>query len=256
MKKGIKGTRVSIIMPAFNEQERVVASIEETIRTFSEFECEYELIIVDDGSTDDTLRLVIEAAGRYPRGTIIVTRNRSNYGKGRALKKGFRSAKGEYVIFLDADMDLHPGQINTFFDIMELTESDIVIGSKRHPNSQLVYPNHRRVMSAVYFSIIKTIFGLPINDTQTGLKLFKYEVLKKVFPEVLIRQFAFDLELLVHAHRLGYKIAEAPVSITSQREYSRIGPITVYKMCLDTAAIYYRYLKSRAKRRFWRRHRR
>ena len=246
--KYLNGSRISIIMPAYNEEDRIVSSLEETMRTFDNFKLNYEVIVVDDGSTDATYKIAKEFACKVNNDRIIVQRNRSNYGKGRALRKGFRFSKGDYIIFLDADMDLHPGQIDTFFDIMRLTESDIVIGSKRHPNSQLFYPAERRLMSSVYFFLVKMLFGLPINDTQTGLKLFKRSVLQQVFCEYISREFAFDLELLVNAHRLGYKIAEAPVCIQSQRDYSRIGVGTVYKMCLDTLAIYFRYVRNRVKR--------
>ena len=246
--KYINGNKISIIMPAYNEEAHISASLAETIRTFDNFKLNYEIIVVDDGSTDKTYELAKAFGEKHSGGKVIVQRNRANYGKGRALQKGFRFAKGEYVIFLDADMDLHPGQIDTFFDIMRLTDSDLVIGSKRHPNSQLFYPWERRIMSAVYFFIIKLMFGLPINDTQTGLKLFKHKVLKDVFREFISREFAFDLELLVNANRLGYKIAEAPVSLQSQRLYSRIGLGTVYKMCLHTIAIYMRYVRNRARR--------
>ena len=246
--KNIKGKKISIIMPAYNEEDRIVASLKETIKTFDDFESNYEIIVVDDGSSDKTFELAKNFAHEVNKDKIIVRRNRANFGKGRALYKGFRYATGDFIIFLDADMDLHPGQIDTFFDIMELTDSDIVIGSKRHPNSKLFYPKDRRIMSAVYFFIVKILFGLPINDTQTGLKLFKALVLKKVFSEFISREFAFDLELLVTAHRYKYKIAEAPVNIESQREYSRIGPLTVYKMCLDTIAIYLRYIRNRTRK--------
>ncbi|MCK5659671.1 MAG: glycosyltransferase, partial [Alphaproteobacteria bacterium] len=235
-------------MPAYNEGDRIVDSLKITTATFDDFESNYEIIVVDDGSSDKTYVLAKQFAYEAGKDKIIVKRNRANFGKGRALYKGFRYATGDFIIFLDADMDLHPGQIDTFFDIMELTDSDIVIGSKRHPNSKLFYPKDRRIMSAVYFFIVKILFGLPINDTQTGLKLFKAHVLKKVFSEFISREFAFDLELLVTAHRYKYKIAEAPVNIESQREYSRIGPLTVYKMCLDTIAIYLRYIRNRTRK--------
>ena len=245
--KNLNGSKISIIMPAYNEVDRIVASLQETIKTFDNFKSNYEIIVVDDGSKDKTFEEVKEFIAKNSISNVSVYRNRANYGKGRALRKGFRHASGEYIIFLDADMDLHPGQIDTFFDIMRLTESDIVIGSKRHPNSQLFYPLERRIMSAVYFFLVKMLFDLPINDTQTGLKLFKAHVLKRVFREFISREFAFDLELLVTAHRFGYKIAEAPVFINSQRGYNRIWLGTVYKMCLDTVAIYLRYIRNRTK---------
>jgi len=248
--KNISGKNISIIMPAYNEEGHIISSLEETMKTFDNFKCDYEIIVVDNGSKDNTYLAAQEFAKKYSDRRIIVKRDRVNYGKGRALTKGFRYAQGDYIIFIDADMDLHPGQIDAFFDIMQLTESDVVIGSKRHPNSQLFnYPWGRRIMSSVYFFLVKLIFGLPINDTQTGLKLFKYEVLQKVFQEFVCREFAFDLELLVNIHRLGYKIEEAPVSIKSQREYNRIGLGIVIKMCIDTGAIYYRCLVNKMKQR-------
>ena len=230
--------KVSVIMPAYNEGAHISSSLEETVRTFDEFGCDYEIIVVDDGSLDNTYKESLDFASGYSN--IIIKRNRVNYGKGRALKYGFRFASGKYIVFVDADMDLHPGQIQTFFDIMRLDEVDIVIGSKRHPNSKLYYPIGRRIISSVYFFLVNLLFGLPIKDTQTGLKIFKYDALREIFPKILIKHFAFDLELLVNAHHLGYKIAEAPVVLTSQRKYGRIGPGAIYKIWVDTMAIFYR----------------
>jgi len=233
-----KDYRVSVIMPAYNEADHIKYGIEETMQAFKNLGCDFEIIVVDDGSTDNTLEQVRESAKKYSN--IIVKQNRVNYGKGRALKFGFRFATGSYVVLLDADMDLHPAQISTFFDIMELDKVDVVIGSKRHPNSVLKYPLQRKIISSFYFFLVKLLFGLPIRDTQTGLKLFKYEVLEKVFPKILVKQFAFDLEILVNAHHLGYKIAEAPVVLETQRPLGRIGFRAIYTTWIDTLAIFYR----------------
>ena len=230
---------ISVIMPAYNEGAQIFNNIKETAKTFEEFGCKYEIVVVDDGSRDNTYEEARRAADALKNITII--QNRENYGKGRASKKGFRYAKGEYVVFLDSDMDLHPAQIETFFDIMRLDDADVVIGSKRHPNSELEYPTHRRVVSAVYFFLIKILFGLPIRDTQTGLKLFKRQVLEKVFPKILVKKFAYDLELLVLAHHFGYKIAEAPVVMKFKRDsWHRIGIKSILDTWLDTMAIWYR----------------
>lgn len=233
----IKG-RISVIMPAFNEAEVIKKNVLETINTFKSFGDDFEIIIIDDGSSDNTWQEINDLANKYPQ--VKVTRNMQNYGKGRALKKGFRQASGDYVVFLDSDIDLHPAQIETFFDILKLDNADIVIGSKRHPNSVLNYPWSRKIVSNVYFFFIKIMFGLPIKDTQTGLKLFKYEVLKKIFPKIVVKAFAFDLEILANAHRLGYKIAEAPVHIDSKREFGRIGIADIFETLVDTLAIFYR----------------
>lgn len=232
----LKG-KVSVIIPAYNEAKGIEASLNETIRVFNEFGCDYELIVVDDGSVDATYPHALKVAAAHPQ--IIVKQSKKNRGKGRALKIGFRLASGEYVVFLDADMELHPAQLQTFFDIMRLDDADVVIGSKRHPNSRLNYPLQRKIVSSVYFFLIKIFFGLPIGDTQTGLKLFKYEVLKRVFPRILVKAFGYDLEILVNVHQLGYRIAEAPIVLDAQR-YGRIGINSIWITWRDTMAIWYR----------------
>jgi len=234
--RNLKG-KVSVIIPAYNEAGRIEASLEETIKTFNEFGCRYEIIVVDDGSGDDTLTKLRNFAARHPQ--VIVTENKTNFGKGRALKKGFRFCSGEWVVFLDADLSLHPEQIATFFNIMRLDDADVVIGSKFHPNSKLNYPIPRRVLSLGYYYFTKFLFDLPVRDTQTGLKLFKYEVLKNIFPRILVKQFAFDVEVLVNAYRLGYKIVEAPVFLTTHWP-SSVRLNSVWTIWVDTLAIFYR----------------
>lgn len=241
--KDIKG-KISVIMPAFNESEIIARNVKETISTLENFKVDFEIIIIDDGSTDETWVKIKKLEDKYPN--VKATRNMKNYGKGRALKKGFRFAQGDYVVFLDSDIDLHPAQLETFFDIMKLGEADVVIGSKRHPNSKLNYPLHRKIISSIYFFFIKLLFGLPIKDTQTGLKLFKYRVLKDVFPKVIINSFAYDLEILVYAHRLGYKIVEAPVFIDSRRNFSRIRFKDMFDTGRDTLLVFYRMFFSKA----------
>ena len=145
------------------------------------------------------------------------------------------------VVFCDADLDLHPKQLDRFFKIMKEENADVVIGSKRHPESRVDYPWYRRTLSSVYFFMIKIMFGLPIRDTQTGLKLFKRDVLEKVFPVILVKRYAYDLEVLALAHHLGFKVTEAPVELNFQRAYwGRIGFKCMLDMCLDTLAVFYR----------------
>ena len=232
--------KVSIIVPVYNEEDKIYHNLKEVKKTFDDFGCEYEIIICDDGSSDSTPREIERFSSDFKDLPLVITHNIHNYGKGRALKKSFRYVTGEYVIWLDGDLDLHPFQIPTFFDIMRLTKADIVIGSKRHPNSVLYYPLDRTIMSIVYFSLIKLLFNLPIHDTQTGLKIFKRDVLKDVFKRILVKKFAFDLEVLVNAYHLKYKIAEAPVFLNSQRKYGRIGIRPIFRMIWDTIAIWYR----------------
>ena len=231
--------KVSIIMPAYNEAGRIAASIEETARTFNEFGCSWELIVMDDGSADDTYEKAVEFSKKYPD-KVIVKKNPYNLGKGRAIKKSLHYVTGDYTVFLDADMDLHPLQVQTLFDIMRLDNADIVIGSKLHPNSVVNYPLDRRIISFIYYLLVRILFNLPCHDTQTGLKLFRTEVLRNVFPRILVKKFAFDLEVLVNAHHLGYKITEAPIVLKPQRRYGRIGSRAIFTTLWDTLVIFYR----------------
>jgi glycosyltransferase involved in cell wall biosynthesis len=226
-------------MPAYNEGDHIETSIEETAKTFGNFGCAWELIVLDDGSTDNTFQRASRLIQKYPN-QLVVKQNPFNLGKGRALKKAMHYISGDYVVFLDADMDLHPDQIQTLFDIMRLDNADIVIGSKLHPNSIVNYSPQRRVISYIYYSVIRLLFDLPCRDTQTGLKLFKTEVLRNVFPRVLVRKFAFDLEILAHAHDLSYRIAEAPIVLNPQRRYGRIGVRAILATAWDTLAVFYR----------------
>ena len=225
-------------MPAYNEAGRIASSIEETAAAFNNFGYPWELIVMDDGSSDDTFERAMALSGKYPQ--LIVKKNPYNIGKGRAIKKAMHYVTGGYVLFLDADMDLHPNQFPTLFDIMRLNNADIVIGSKLHPNSIVRYPLQRRIISLVYYLLVRVLFNLPCHDTQTGLKLFKAEVLRNVLPRILVKAFAFDLEVLVNAHHLGYKITEAPIVLSTQRRYGRIGPKSILATGWDTLTIFYR----------------
>lgn len=230
--------RISILMPAYNEASVIAPSVHETVETLDGFGWDYEVVVVDDGSLDGTLATIERLAKTH--GRLVVAKNRENFGKGRALKKGFRYTSGDYVVFLDCDLDLHPRQVKTLFDIMAKEQADVVIGSKRHPASQVDYPWHRQMISTTYFFMVKLLFGLPIRDTQTGIKLFRREVLAKVFPRMLVKRYAFDLELLALAHHFGYRIAQAPVILETKRYQHRIRLLDILHTFWDTLAVWYR----------------
>lgn len=226
-------------MPAYNEAERIAFSIEETAKTFNEIGCLWELIVIDDCSGDETYAKAQELVEKYPA-NLIVKKIPVHLGKGRALKKALHYVNGDYVVFLDADMDLHPIQIQALFDIMRLDNADVVIGSKLHPNSVVIYPWHRRIISLAYYGLVKALFGLPCHDTQTGLKLFKAEVLRDVFPRLLVKKFAFDIELLANVRSLGYKITDAPIVYRPKNRFGWISPKAVITTLWDTLAVFYR----------------
>lgn len=232
--------KISVIMPAYNEARHIVANLLEVVETLAGFDYDFEVILVDDGSPDKTYLEAAKLLSTHPERVRVVHYD-ENRGKGNALICGAGFARGDYVVFLDADMDLHPSQLPELFGIMDAQNADVVIGSKRHPLSKVNYPLHRRVTSWCYYTLIRLLFGLPIKDTQTGIKVFKHEVLARVFPRVLVKRFAFDIEVLANAYRLGYKIVDAPVTLEFQRgAFGRIRPRDIYYIMMDTAAIFYR----------------
>jgi hypothetical protein len=144
------------------------------------------------------------------------------------------------ITFIDADMELDPRGIKSFLDLMNAGEYDVILGSKRHPQSRVSYPWFRRVQSLAYQLLIELLFNLKIRETQTGLKLFRRQVLVDALPLLAVKRFAFDLELLVVAHHLGYrKMLEAPIDLRYQFA-STIHPGVVWRILWDTAAIFYR----------------
>lgn len=236
MELNFKMVELSVLMPAYNEGKRIKENLEETKRTLNSFKIDYEIILINDASKDNTLNEANKVKD------IKVLSYEKNGGKGNALKYGFQFVNGDLICFLDSDLELHPSLIKSFIEIMNKTKVDIVIGSKRHPDSLINYPLKRRILSWGYSTFVKFLFGLNVRDTQTGIKLFKKEVLDKVFPKVLIKRYAFSLEFLVNAHKLGYKIVEAPIILNFKRAIGekRLGFKSVFPMFKDTLAIAYR----------------
>ena len=199
---------------------------------------EYEIILVNDGSTDGTAAEISRAAEDFEN--IVRVDLPENRGKGNALRRGFYVSRGELICFLDADLDLHPSHVRRLMEEMEQTGADMVIGSKRHPDSRLDYPWHRRLFSTIYYILIHILFSLPVRDTQTGIKLFRHDALADVFPRLVCKQYALDMELLAVAHHLGFSVAEAPITLTFQGKFGRIKWSDIRNIMVDTMAIFYR----------------
>jgi glycosyltransferase involved in cell wall biosynthesis len=238
-RRPIRNSSFSVVMPAFNEAEFIEKNVEETVITLAELGYRFEVIVVDDGSLDNTHEYAARARRQYPN-HVRVVRYDENMGKGNALICGSAYATGDYVVFLDADMDLHPRQLPVLFDVLEARDADVVVGSKHHPLSHVSYPRIRRVYSLTYYALVRLLFGLPVRDTQTGLKVFRAQVLREVLPLLLVKRFAFDIELLTNAHRKGFKIVDAPVTLNFRRTLGRIRGDDVVSVLKDTLAIFYR----------------
>lgn len=227
---------LSVVVPAYREGRRIHKNLVRLVGELDKLNVTYEVIVVSDGNTDST----VSEAKRFQSPAVKVFHYPMNVGKGFALSFGVSQSSGALVTFIDADMELDPANIKAFIDLMHESECDAVIGSKRHPASKVRYPAFRRLQSLVYQLFVWTLFRLDVRDTQTGLKLFRRQVLEEALPLLAIKRFAFDLELLVVARFLGYrKICEAPIELDYQFE-STVNLRSAWRVLWDTAAIFYR----------------
>ncbi len=229
--------QLSVILPAFKEGAHIFDNIGKVRAQFAG-KFSFEIVAVDDGSPDNTFAEIQRAAQQWPE--VRAVRLKHNAGKGEALKRGFKAARGERVAFLDADLDIPPSQVEALMAGMDRAGVDVVIGSKRHPQSDVDYPWHRRIVSGVYYLLIKLMFGLPLRDTQTGVKLFKRAALADCFPRILVKAFAFDIELLAVLHARGYSIADAPVVIEFRGQLGMFRPRAVWDIFTSTLSVFYR----------------
>jgi glycosyltransferase involved in cell wall biosynthesis len=195
---------------------------------------DYEVIVVDDGSEDETYNIASDFARKDPK--VKVTRNSPNMGKGHAIKRGFQHSTGAIVAYMDADLSMHPQQLTHY--LRKLGGADAVIASKRHPKSDISYPLHRKILSKGFNLLVRAMFGLNLSDTQCGFKVFRRRVLEDVMPRLLVKRYAFDVELLVNAYRRGYRVVEAPITLRHGEERLRLRD--VFRMAADLLAIFYR----------------
>ena len=232
----MKKEKISVIIPMYNEKN-IKSNLREVLKVLDKNLAGYafEVIVVDDGSRVDC----ISEARRVKSRKIRVIGYKKNMGKGHALKHGFQFCGGDYIAFMDADLELPPYQLRNFIEEMKKSKADIIIGSKRFKESQVYYPLTRRLMSWTFQMITRILFGLNVRDTQVGMKLFRHEVLKRVLPKMLVKRYAFDVELLVLAHKLGYKIGEIPIRLDFKFS-SGIKKRDIINMVIDVAAIFYR----------------
>lgn len=226
----VKG-RISIIMPAFNEADYVVKSIALVKQQFGNLCDDYEIILVDDGSQDGTAQLV---KSLKPSRVKLVSYG-ENKGKGFAFRTGFHKVTGEYTFVIDSDLEIAPKDLRKYVDA--LRSSDVVIGSKRHPESVVRTPVIRRFLSLGYNILERLLVGVHVTDTQVGLKGWKSSVLYKVVPLMSVKRYAFDLELLAIASLLGARVRELPVDIELRVS---LRPKQLFLMLLDTLGIAYR----------------
>jgi glycosyltransferase involved in cell wall biosynthesis len=234
---------VSIVIPAFNEAARIGNTIQKVQHFLQRFPFPHELIIVDDGSVDDTPK-IIERSG-FPE--IRSLRNDSNHGKGYAVRQGVLAATGDYVLFSDADLSAPIEELEKLLDVALKENADVVIGSRAVDRSMIdVHQSAVRESAGILFNLaVRLLLGLRIHDTQCGFKLFKRDRVLNIFNKQTTAGFGFDPELLFLAARSGLKIREVPVR-WSHAEGSKIRFLRHgIGMFLDLVRIRWNYLAGR-----------
>jgi dolichol-phosphate mannosyltransferase len=227
-------SRISLIIPVFNQARKISYSIEKIKQAVELSFSDYELIVVNDGSTDNTLTILRDIAMTEEHVRVIsYTPNR---GKGYAVRQGVLDSQGDAVILLDGDLDISPDLINDYIE--RLSTSDLVIASKKHPQSNVRIPRSRAFLSRAFNLLIKVSIGIAQADTQAGFKVGKGDTMREIFRNVSVNRYAFDVELLTIASILHLKVQEMPVIMKIDRKF-KIKDIV--NMFLDVTRIWYKY---------------
>ncbi|MDD3374157.1 MAG: glycosyltransferase family 2 protein [Candidatus Omnitrophica bacterium] len=203
--------QVSIIIPAYNEQRCIQETLDIICCYLEANNVDAEIIIVDDGSKDNTFLIAEEFSKKH--NFIVVLRNDCNRGKGFSVRKGVLAARGDCVLFLDADNSTPIEEIKKVMPLILNNEYDVVLGSRSIEGSdvRICQPYFRIVMGRIFNLFVKMLFYREFKDTQCGFKCFSRKAAKEVFSKQRINKFAFDVEILAIAKQRGFRIKEVPV---------------------------------------------
>ena len=200
---------LSIIIPAYNEEKRLGPNLKPVLKYLDAHFPDHELIIVDDGSTDNTVQTVSKAIVDEPKAKLIAYK--PNRGKGYAVRTGVLASHGDTVLFMDADLSTPLEEIPKIIDLLK--NYDIVIGSRGISKVVKPAPIHRRLASFIFDQIKYFMVGLRrFKDTQCGFKVFSGSIARQLFAKGQIDRFMFDVEILYQAERRGLRIGEMPVA--------------------------------------------
>ena len=230
---------LSLVVPTYKQEKTIIRDILYLNKVLSLLPYKSEIIVVIDGRVDKSYEKLKKAKIK----NVKIISYIKNQGKGFAVRKGMLKAKGDIIAFMDAGLDINPSALSIALSLMQLHDADIVLGSKLHPDSIVNYPLSRKILSVGYRSITRLLFKFEVKDTQVGLKIFKKKVVRDVFPRIIVKTYAFDVEVLAVARLLGYdKIHETPIKLKFRQgsiTNSNFWKISFW-MLVDTLAIFYR----------------
>jgi dolichyl-phosphate beta-glucosyltransferase len=205
---------LSIVIPAFEEDEKIVRDVEAAAEFLQAQGMKGEIIVVDDGSSDNTAQAA-RAARIAPCVTTNVIRYEQHRGKGYAVRTGMKATAGQYVMFADCGLCIPYGNALLGLELLKDGTCEIAHGSRRHIESDILrdQPWHRRTLSRLFKSTVQTILRVPrgLTDTQCGFKIYKGDVARELYDECITDGFMFDIEIILRAVKKGYRISEFPV---------------------------------------------
>jgi dolichyl-phosphate beta-glucosyltransferase len=204
---------LSLIIPTWNEHTRLAPSLRAITSFFAQAGYSYEIIVVDDGSSDDTAAIVAGLADGLPHLRLISYQ--PNRGKGHAVRTGVQAARGHYIMFIDADLSIPITITAEFLAALTTGDYDLAIASRWHPASTnaLAPPWPRRVMGTVFRWFVRRLVIDDVFDTQCGCKAYRAEVARHLFGLSQIERFSFDAEVIYLARCAGYRIKEVPFAL-------------------------------------------
>lgn len=202
--------KISFVIPCYNESERIKENFRELMFYLQDKSFRWEIIFIDDGSTDNTLKVLNELADL--NGNIQILCNKKNRGKGASIKKGVLQASGDITLFTDADFSTPINQFDLIFPLFD--KYDVVIGIRKHKNAKIIkrQPFYREFMGNFFTSLSNLILLNNINDVTCGFKAFNKKAYIKIFKKQKIHRWAFDTEVLFLAKKYGFKLFQFPVT--------------------------------------------
>jgi hypothetical protein len=216
-KTGLKSSvEVSVVFPAYNEADALEAAVEKVTKALNEFARSYEIIIAEDGSTDGTDKLAAALAEKHP--FVKHIHGEKRLGRGTALKNAFKQSSGEVLVYMDLDLATDLKHLKSLVGAVEFEGYDFATGSRMLPQSNVERSGSRNIASKTYNFMVRVLLGSKVKDHQCGFKAFQREPLMQLLDEVDAGHWFWDTEILVRAHRKGYKIKEIPVSWRGGRE--------------------------------------
>ena len=219
---------ISIVIPAFEEAKKIAHDIDAAAKFFRDYNFTGEIIVIDDGSGDNTANIARQAADQLGADiTSYILRSEENCGKGHAVKRGVNISTGDYVMFADCGCCVPYENVLDGMELIKNNHCEIAHGSRVHPKTKIKNPQtlYRRLCSSMFRFVVSRLTKIPpeLTDTQCGFKVYKGSVARELYAECITEGFMFDIEIILRAKKLGYTITEFPITWTCDRD-TRLHP--------------------------------